>query len=139
MTDTLAWTARVLFPANERAPFVGRRLISTMLMAWGYAQQVELAELVVSELVSNAVRYAGDAGDLELEVIADDQLIRLSIADGSDERPVLNTSSPGQPGGMGLQLVDRVATRWGVQDHLLGKRVWVELPAQPAAVSAGGS
>jgi anti-sigma regulatory factor (Ser/Thr protein kinase) len=146
------WSARALLPAIDRSPLTARRLVSTLLVAWGYGDQVELTELVVSELVSNAVRHAGDAGDLELELSADDDVIRLWVADGSPEPAVLGRTAPlpaadreqpeqpeqpgesGQstvrPSGLGLQLVDRVATRWGVEDYLFGKRVWVELPAR---------
>jgi signal transduction histidine kinase len=126
------WSARALLPANDRAPLTARRLVSTLLVAWGHVEQVELTELVVSELVSNAVRHAGDAGDLELELSADEDTIRLCVADGSDVHPVLRGDPAKGGGGLGLRLVARVAVRWGVEDYVLGKRVWVELPAYPA-------
>jgi two-component sensor histidine kinase len=115
-----------MLPADERAPRSARRLTSTLLLAWGCADRVELAELIVSELVSNAVRYAADAGDLELELALGPDGIELSVADGSGDLPVLRPQS-GKAGGLGLHLVDRTAARWGVEEHLLGKRVWVEL------------
>ena len=132
-----AWTARAMLPAHPEAPVAARRLVSTLFLAWGLAEQVEVAELVVSELVSNSVRHAGDAGDLELEVIAEDDLVRLSVADGSPVHPVLRTETEQRQatdrhGGLGLHLVDRVSVRWGVEDYLFGKRVWVELSARAA-------
>lgn len=134
-----SWTARAMIPCTERAPLTTRRLVSTLLVAWGYADQVELTELVASELASNAVRYAGDDGDLEVELSADDDVIRLAVADGSSSPPVLRPGAAGHRGGLGLQLVERVAIRWGVEDYLFGKRVWVLLPAHPrnAAASSG--
>ena len=125
-----AWAARALLPANERAPLVARRLVSTLLVAWGCADQVELTELVTSELVSNSVRYAADAGDIELELLVDTEVIQLSVADGSPEHPVLRSDPNGERRGLGLHLVERVAIRWGVEEYLLGKRVWLELPAR---------
>jgi anti-sigma regulatory factor (Ser/Thr protein kinase) len=126
------WTARATLPADPGASVAARRLVSTLFLAWGLHDQVEVAELVVSELVSNAVRHAGDSGDLELELLVQDDSVRLSVADGSPDYPVLRSaaerSGPGnQPGGLGLHLVDRVAQRWGVEDYLFGKRVWVLL------------
>jgi len=125
-----AWTARALLPANDRAPLVARRLVSTLLVAWGCADQVELTELVTSELVSNSVRYAADAGDIELELLVDADIIQLSVADGSPDSPVVRADPAGERRGLGLQLVERVALRWGVEEYLLGKRVWLELPAR---------
>jgi len=54
-----SWTARAMLPPDPGAPVAARRLVSTLFMAWGLADQVEVAELVVSELVSNSVRHAG--------------------------------------------------------------------------------
>lgn len=122
------WSARALLPANNRAPFAARRMVSTLLLVWGCGERIELAELLVSELVSNSVRYAADAGDIEIEIIADDGVIQLSVADGSPEYPVLRDDPQGDRRGLGLHLVDRVALRWGVEEYVLGKRVWLELP-----------
>ena len=130
--DPLPRTARAVLPATDRAPLAARRLVSTLLVAWGHADQVELAELVVSELVSNAVRHAGDAGDLEVELAAGADGITLWVADGSPERPVLEPEQEGVRPGLGLQLVDRVARSWTVEDYLFGKRVRVELDGSPA-------
>jgi anti-sigma regulatory factor (Ser/Thr protein kinase) len=128
MADTQPdWSARALLPPNDRAPAAARRLVSTLLVAWGYADQVELAELVVSELVSNAVRHAGDCGDLEIELSGDLDVIRLRVADGSPEHPIIRPDPTGARPGLGLQLIEQVATGWGVEDYLFGKRVWVDL------------
>ena len=130
MTPRRAWSARAVLPATERAPQSARRLVSTLLIAWGLPEQVEITELLTSELVSNAARFAAEAGDLELELSSDGSVIRLSIADGSPAPAELRPRPQDGAGNLGLQLVDRVAIRWGVQDYLLGKRVWVHLPAR---------
>jgi anti-sigma regulatory factor (Ser/Thr protein kinase) len=136
--DGQARSARAVLPLNERTPVTVRRLVSTLLIAWGLSAQVELAELVASELASNAVRHAGDAGDLELELSVDEDVIRLCVADGSPLHPVLRRDTESRRSGLGLQLVDRVATRWGSEDYILGKRVWVELPVEPSPYPAPG-
>lgn len=125
-----ARSARALLPADDRAPVAARRLASTLLLAWGHVDQVEMVELIIGELVTNAVVHAGDFGDLELELDADSDCIRLSVADGSTESPVLRNTIG--DGGLGLRLVETVAAQWGVDEYVLGKRVWVELPARPA-------
>lgn len=129
-----AWTARAVLPATDRAPLAARRVVSTLLIAWGCADQVEVAELVTSELVSNAVRYAAEAGDIEVELVVDDRVIQLSVADGSPEYPSVHPQDSGRHNGLGLHLVERVSSRWGVEDYLLGKRVWLELPLPSARV-----
>jgi signal transduction histidine kinase len=121
-------SARALFPPDDGAPAAARRVVATMLLAWGCVEQVELVELVTSELVSNAVRYAAEFGDIELELAADATTICLSVADGSTAQPAPRPDSYDGAGGLGLRLVERVATRWGVEDYVLGKRVWLELP-----------
>ncbi len=119
-------SARAFLPADDRAPFAARRLVSTLLLSWGYGQAVEMGELVVSEIVSNAVRHAGHAGDLDLELVAvDHDVIQLSVADG------LPTMRQPRADGLGFRLIERVALEWGVVEHLLGKQVWVRLPARP--------
>jgi anti-sigma regulatory factor (Ser/Thr protein kinase) len=124
------WAARIIFPVSDRAPVTARRLVSTILLAWGCGEQVEIGELVASELVANAVQYAGNDGDIELSLVARAGTIQLSVADGSPDYPVLLASPHNEFRGLGLHMVDRVATRWGVHDYLTGKRVWVELPCE---------
>jgi anti-sigma regulatory factor (Ser/Thr protein kinase) len=131
---TTARSARALLPPDDGAPVTARRLVTTMLLAWGCNEQVELIELLTSELVSNAVRHAGEFGDIELELAADGAMISLSVADGSTAPVTLRDGvhqASGQ-GGLGLSLVERVATRWGVEEYVLGKRVWLELARAPS-------
>jgi anti-sigma regulatory factor (Ser/Thr protein kinase) len=123
----LSWSARAVLPATDRAPQAARRLVATMLGVWGAGAMVEVAELVASELVSNSVRHAGDGGDIELELSMDERVVRLCVADGSTLAPAIRIEREPGTGGLGLRLVDRVALRWGVDDYLFGKRVWVDL------------
>jgi anti-sigma regulatory factor (Ser/Thr protein kinase) len=136
-----ARSARALLPPADNAPAAARRLVSTMLLAWGCVEQVEVAELVISELVSNAVQYAAEFGDLEIELAVDAATIHISVADGSTYLAQPRQIGKGDPDnsnstgtrGLGLRLVERVARQWGVEEYVLGKRVWVELPLTPAA------
>ena len=119
--------ARTTLPPVPQAPAAARRLVVTLLALWGPADLVELAELVVSELVSNAVRHAGSDGDLELELTAGGGRVFVSVADGSPTHPRVLPLDLERLGGRGMRLIDQVATAWGVEDFIFGKRVWVEL------------
>ena len=87
--------------------------------------------LLVTELVTNAVRHGGAASDrpLRVELRREGGRIRVEVVDpGSEFEP----SQPGagdSDGGWGLFLVDRLSERWGVHPVPSGKCVWFELPA----------
>lgn len=84
--------------------------------------------LLVSELVTNAVRHVkGSRQPVELAVRIDGGAIRVEVHDGgSGFRPSKNPVPRGADGGFGLFLVERMASRWGV-DTQDGTRVWFEL------------
>jgi two-component sensor histidine kinase len=82
-------------------------------------------ELVVDELVGNAVRHALPPYDLELSRRIDGT-IRGEICDGSVAAPVPNPA-PDYRGGFGLRIVDARTSRWGSATQLEGKQVWFEI------------
>jgi signal transduction histidine kinase len=86
--------------------------------------------LLVSELVTNAVRHAGVGpdGSLRVELWLWPQLVRVEVVDpGTDVTPARRRLSPDDPGGWGLGLVDRIAARWGIGRGPSFTRVWFEL------------
>ncbi|MGP0048048.1 MAG: ATP-binding protein [Solirubrobacteraceae bacterium] len=87
------------------------------------------ATLVVSELVTNAVRHSGggEGDELELKIDLTSDGLTVSVWDvgRSPTSPELRPRDSG-PGGLGLHIVAAVAGRWGVEDNL-GRRVWAEL------------
>jgi len=93
------------------------------------AQVLEDIRLLVSELVTNAVRHAGapGAGEVGLDVTIRSDAVRVEVADpGGGFEPTPRDDEMGRPGGWGLYLVDRIADRWGiVRNHL--NRVWFEI------------
>ena len=107
-------------PARARA-FVRQMLVSTP------AGVVETTELLVSELVTNAVRHT-TAARIRVDVTPQATCIRVSV---HDPVPGLDRSdgppSPGPGGGFGLGIVEELATRWGVDDIESGKSVWFEI------------
>lgn len=121
------YRARFDLPPVRRAPAVARALVRTSLTAWGAADLVDAAELVVSELVTNAVLHAGGASALELTLERHGQEIHLALADGSSIRPVARELDGEAPHGRGVHLVEAIADRWETRDHQGGKQVWVAL------------
>jgi anti-sigma regulatory factor (Ser/Thr protein kinase) len=93
------------------------------------ARCLEDIRLLVSELVTNAVRHAGGArgGEVALDVTLDSERLRVEVADpGAGFEPQPRDDEMTRPGGWGLYLVDRIADRWGVvRNHL--NRVWFEI------------
>ncbi len=90
----------------------------------------EEAQLVVSELASNAVLHSGCPPDDEVEVLAEllPDAVRIVVRDGglSGNVPARRDREPLEPGGMGLRVVEALARRWGSErDGILS--VWAEL------------
>ena len=88
---------------------------------------VEDVLLLVSELVTNAVVHAGSPAVVRLD--ADVERIKVTVGDrDGDKRPTVREPDPTSPSGRGVLLVDRLASRWGVEPKSSGKLVWFELP-----------
>ncbi|HEX9032762.1 MAG TPA: ATP-binding SpoIIE family protein phosphatase [Streptosporangiaceae bacterium] len=121
----VSWNLVPKLTAARRA----RSLIRRPLRQWGLAELIPLAELAVSELVTNAVRYSQSKiglrlvleGGLFCEVVDDSAALpRLRHADDDDER------------GRGLAVISQISQRWGTRRSGTGKVVWCEL-ALPSA------
>lgn len=84
-------------------------------------------ELVVAELVSNAIRHG--LPPYELDLAEADGMIRGEVRDASTDPPVPNPN-PDHHGGFGLGIVTACTARWGTEIQLTGKEVWFELFAR---------
>lgn len=83
------------------------------------------AQLVVSELVTNAVMH-GDGG-LVLRASITDSVVQVSVTDSGDRLPEVLPVDPSRIGGLGLIVVDRIASDWGISPFPGGKTVWAAL------------
>ncbi|MGW3149189.1 ATP-binding protein [Streptomyces sp. NPDC001177] len=92
----------------------------------GLARLADVADLLVSELVGNAIRYAG-GHTLLITVHAAERGARVAVTDGSRSLPALVRAGDEDEGGRGLSLIDALALRWGTVGLPYGKRVWFEL------------
>lgn len=104
-----------------------RRFVVTCLHHWGYDDYADSAALVATELVTNAVLHVGVG--IELVVIAEADLVRLEVHDGSRVSPVQGVQGDDGMSGRGLAVVSMMSSRWGVEATDRGKVVWAELRA----------
>ena len=107
-----------------------RRFVRDVLTPWGDDEFVENAEIIASELATNAVKHARSPFRVALAPSAD--TIRISVRDASFAPPVRLHPDGVLVGGRGVQLVAALARDWGVRDEADGKTVWAEL-ARPGA------
>jgi anti-sigma regulatory factor (Ser/Thr protein kinase) len=113
-------------PASARR---ARELIARCADAFGRTPHVELAQLIVTELVANSVRHAGPPLFVSCEPT--DEGLRITVRDGSFEHPVMRRAQPTDERGRGIRLIDVLSDQWGVDDHPDGtKSVWVEVRAR---------
>ncbi|NUK16170.1 ATP-binding SpoIIE family protein phosphatase [Streptomyces lunaelactis] len=102
-----------------------RRLVRGQLRAWGLAEVTETAELLVSELVTNAVRHARGRR-AELRLVRAGSLL-CEVADEDHTLPTLLDARPDGERGRGLRVVSSLAREWGTSRTSDGKTVWFEL------------
>jgi serine phosphatase RsbU (regulator of sigma subunit)/anti-sigma regulatory factor (Ser/Thr protein kinase) len=103
-----------------------RSRVRKALLGWHLPQLVENAELLVSELATNALRYGRQP--IDLQVLLLDDVVTFSVTDADAPLPRFRRSSYDDEGGRGLQLVATMASRWGARATSTGKVVWCELP-----------
>ena len=120
-------TACIDLPAIPPSVTVSRHLVLELLRSWQVPHDREDAALLVTELVANVVDHVGDSGPLTLELAVSQDWLRIAVIDSSPVRPVVREASPDRARGRGMQLIEAIADRWGVEDHRGGKRVWFEL------------
>ncbi|HEY2579647.1 MAG TPA: SpoIIE family protein phosphatase [Streptosporangiaceae bacterium] len=116
-----SWTLPVEPPSVRQA----RHLVSDQLEKWDLADSASTAELLVSELVTNAIAYA--TGEISLRLILDNALV-CEVFDDAAAMPRLRNADDDAESGRGLHVVSQLAQRWGTRRTPAGKAVWFELP-----------
>ncbi|MFH8974764.1 SpoIIE family protein phosphatase [Streptomyces sp. NPDC017890] len=102
-----------------------RASVTEQLTRWGLDEAAFVTELVVSELVTNAIRYGEPP--IQLRLIRDSALI-CEVSDGSATSPHLRRAHAYDEGGRGLLLVAQLTDRWGSRQTGTGKTIWAEQP-----------
>jgi anti-sigma regulatory factor (Ser/Thr protein kinase) len=118
--------------ALDTAPGCGRGWVRAVLREWGRPELVDLAELLVSELVTNALRASAKAGvpALRLAIATDRHRVMISVRDFAPGAPAPRRPGDDEDSGRGLLLVGELAERFGWHpspDGGPGKVVWILL------------
>lgn len=130
--------SQVVLAPEADAPGAAREFAVETLRQWGVPHWGEPVELVVSELVTNAVRHAGTMATLRLEP-ADNGLV-IAVDDASTVAPrLLPTGTRSATGGLGLAIVNRLAEAWGSTERDGGKTVWARLRLADGADGEDGA
>jgi anti-sigma regulatory factor (Ser/Thr protein kinase) len=123
---------RLQLEAGPRAAGRARAHTAGTLAGWGEPERtLEVAELAVSELVTNGVRHAGTPVDLQLS--RHEECVVIEVSDGADGVPRWRRAAPDDEGGRGLMLVAELADAWGSRSRPDGgKTVWCRIDRRPA-------
>lgn len=113
------------FPPEASSASGARHLARDACRQWNRPDVAETVELLATELVANAIRYA--QAPIDVRLIATPCGIRVEVSDDSPRRPVQQNPDQLAESGRGLWLIDAMADRWGVDAHTAGKRVWAEI------------
>ncbi|MFI6121916.1 SpoIIE family protein phosphatase [Streptomyces sp. NPDC051064] len=110
-------------PCDAVSVAEARRNACRQLAAWGLDEAAMVTELVVSELVTNAIRYG--AAPIQLRLIRNSNLI-CEVSDTSSTAPHLRRARTFDEGGRGLLLVAQLTQDWGTRHTYTGKTIWAE-------------
>ncbi len=130
--------AAASFDPVGRSVATARSFVRDTLQGWGFADIVDDAVVLTSELVTNAVVHAGTSADVLC--LRSDDGVRIEVADRYPEREIplqaaaINMGSPDREGGRGLQLCAALSGRWGVEYTPTHKQVWFQLDLPERAV-----
>jgi anti-sigma regulatory factor (Ser/Thr protein kinase) len=132
------WTAQQQYPCSVTSARDARRFcleqLSDHLGSTSDAQEVaDTAELIVSELVTNAVN--ADCSLTGVRLSCRGESLRIAVLDDGPGVPAVASPTDRDEHGRGLAIIDAVAAAWGVEsepDH--GKQVWAELTIPPSLV-----
>ncbi|MFJ9741627.1 ATP-binding protein [Streptomyces sp. NPDC101166] len=128
VTDSGGERAEWTFPADPGAVRTARGAVRGQLRGWGLDSLGDLAALLVSELVTNALRHA--TGPIVVCLIRPaglDGVLLVEVSDPLPDPPRERVAEPDDEGGRGLQLVASSSRRWGTRPGGIGKTVWFEL------------
>ena len=118
-------------PVANHAVRLARQATCEALATWRLLLLEETAVLLVSELVTNAVRHARGTDVISLELETGGIWLRIEVQDADPRWPQPRTPGGFDESGFGFVLVDALAGKWGVRETATGKAVWAELDTRP--------
>jgi anti-sigma regulatory factor (Ser/Thr protein kinase) len=134
-------TSVVILPCTPSSVAVARQRLTADLSAAGvFGQAVGDAALVVSELLSNAIKHAWPLPGAKLQVawMVEQGSVEVAVSDGGGPtRPRESHPSRSALGGRGLGIVDELSRDWGIRADGIGQTVWAVLPAPRPSFTPG--
>lgn len=134
-------SAMTIAQAEPERVAAARQQLRELLHDWGDAEQIDSAELMVSEMSTNVLVHTDGDALLVAEVTGERGMrrLRVEVADASDELPHKRRPGEMASSGRGLMLMEMLADLWGVDPRGEGKSIWFELyeAAEPAELGAG--
>lgn len=119
--------------SRPEAAGLARRFVRLVATTWQASHVPETAELLVSELVTNAVRHVGEDAPLCVLIARDNDVLRVEVHDSSRRLPRVRHAADDVEDGRGLFLAASLAKQLGSRRTANGKVVWFEPSAWPAA------
>jgi anti-sigma regulatory factor (Ser/Thr protein kinase) len=132
-------TEHIALVADARSVRTARHWALQLARVHGVDEQAcSTVELLTSELATNAVRHTVDSEAMTVSVHVTPDRFVVAVRDDDPMPPTLRHPPAGAPGGRGVELVDRLASEWGVEDDGPdGKRVWFAVPRAADRVTDG--
>lgn len=112
-----------------------RAMADRQLETWDLAEIAPVTELIVSELVTNAIRYG--RSPIQLRLI-NDRTLTCEVSDAASTSPHLRLAAATDEGGRGLFMIAHLADAWGTRYTPTGKTIWAEQAIRPAEFAAFG-
>jgi anti-sigma regulatory factor (Ser/Thr protein kinase) len=128
---------RVRLTAGPAAAAEARRRVQTAIRTWGIPADPDVAVLLTSELVTNAIRHEV-TGIVTLTITCSRGRLRVDVHDTSRALPMLVEAPVDAEAGRGLMLVTTLSTEWGFYRTPAGKAVYFTLAFQPDPAEGGG-
>jgi anti-sigma regulatory factor (Ser/Thr protein kinase) len=122
---------QLTLPASGQPVRLARQVAREVLTAWQLAYAEETAILLVSELVTNAIRHARSTDTITLDLEAGRARLCIEVYRSRPGLAVPRTAGEFDPSDFGSVLVESLADRWGVRETMTGTTAWAEIDVKP--------
>ncbi|MFJ5722151.1 ATP-binding protein [Streptomyces sp. NPDC093149] len=127
-------------PRRRTSVGASRDFVVDVLIEWDLHPLIEDIKLCVSELATNALLHGTPPGrEFSVGLQRGEELVRLEDRDSGPGRPRVQHPDDNACSGRGLQLAGELADDFGVDDHVVGKTVWLVFKTAPAPLTTPGS
>ena len=126
-------TERERFPAELLSARAARKFVGQVLEQWGCSDLEDSIQLLVSELVTNAVIHARSDVEVALHLRAD--RVRVEVIDAAAEHVHRRDAGDEEQSGRGMAMTEALAEAWGIDTLMAGKSVWFEVLREPGTAA----